>query len=54
MSSAPLGRAGFSIVWLSPARYFRRAAGFSTDLAYPELVELLCARVRAQQADGGG
>jgi phosphoesterase RecJ-like protein len=33
----------------------RRAAGFSTDLAYPELVELLCARVRAQLAsDGAG
>jgi phosphoesterase RecJ-like protein len=27
----------------------RRAAGFSTDLAYPELVELLCERIRAQR-----
>ena len=26
----------------------QRAAGFSTDLAYPELVEFLCAEVRAQ------
>jgi len=26
----------------------QRAAGFSTDLEYPELVELLCERVRAQ------
>ena len=26
----------------------QRAAGFSTDLTYPELVELLCERVRAQ------
>ena len=32
----------------------RRAAGFSTDLSYPELVEMLCARVRALQADGAG
>ena len=26
----------------------KRAAGFSTNLAYPELVELLCERIRAQ------
>jgi phosphoesterase RecJ-like protein len=31
----------------------RRAAGFSTDLAYPELVELLCARARAQLGTDG-
>ena len=28
----------------------RRAAGFSTDLTYAELVELLCDRVRAQRS----
>jgi phosphoesterase RecJ-like protein len=33
----------------------RRAAGFSTDLAYPELVEMLCARAGAQlDTDGAG
>ena len=31
----------------------RRAAGFSTDLTYPELVELLCARARAQLGSDG-
>ncbi len=31
----------------------RRAAGFSTDLAYPELVELLCARARLQLSSDG-
>ena len=32
----------------------RRAAGFSTDLPYPELVALLCEHVRAQMQNSGG